>query len=363
MKFCTNCGCQNYDDAKFCVSCGKPFRQGNAQKASSDKGNALSNFFSDYIGAKKSDLNWRILFTDIFKPHTREEAEDIFICGTKRTTPDPSAVLSEMPKPWFYSRVFAVFFLAAVLLWICCTTFHNGLTIPGLIMLGSLAVPLSVMVMFLELNVWKDYSLYNVIVVFLIGGCASLVATLLIFAVFPTGELDYVGAFLTGLFEETGKAVIVYLFLKRMERPNILRAMLIGSCVGAGFAAFESAGYSYNCLFKGGFQYMMNNLFLRGFLAPGGHVVWAAISGAAMVIASKAAAKPIDTSTLTDARFLRLFAIPVILHAIWDCPLSMSVILPEICAVPIFLIACAWIVVLILINMGLAEVEQASHKV
>ena len=108
---------------------------------------------------------------------------------------------------------------------------------------------------------------------------------------------------------------------------------------------------------------MMNNLFLRGFLAPGGHVVWAAISGAAMVIASKAAAKPIDTSTLTDARFLRLFAIPVALHAIWDCPLSMSVILPEICAVPIFLIACAWIVVLILINMGLAEVEQASHKV
>lgn len=362
MRFCPNCGSKNTDDAKFCISCGNPLAaRRTTARPHPKKGNAISNFFSDYIGTNNDDLNWKILFTDIFKSHTREEAEEIFICGTKKTTPPPSSILSEMPTPWFYSRVFAVFSIAAVLLWICCTSFQNSNTLPGLIMLGSLAVPLSVMIMFLELNVWKDYSLYNVIIVFLIGGCASLVATLFIITLFPTGELDYVGAFLTGLFEEAGKAIIVYLFLKRMHRPTILRALLIGACVGAGFAAFESAGYSFNCFLAGGFSFMMNNIFLRGFLAPGGHVVWAAISGAAMVIASKAAAKPIDSYIFSDSRFLRLFAIPVVLHALWDCPLC-GAILPEIYAGPIFLLVCAWIVILLLINMGLAEVAQISRK-
>lgn len=362
MKYCTNCGSRNDDGAKFCTACGKPFVRKTPPHSGPEKGNFLSNFFSDYIGTKQDDLNWRILFTDIFKPHTREEAEEIFICGTQKTTPDPSLVLSEMPRPWFYSRVFAVFCIASILLWICCAFFQNPNALPGLIMLGSLTVPLSVMVMFLELNVWKDYSLYNVIIVFLIGGCASLVATLLIIAVFPEGETDYMEALLTGLFEEAGKAIIVYLYLKDMKRPTILRAMLIGACVGAGFAAFESAGYAYRCLLGGGFSYMMDTIFLRGFLAPGGHVVWAAISGAAMVIASKASARPIDTSIFTDSRFLRLFAIPVTLHAIWDCPLCYA-ILPEIYAVPIFLIVCAWIVILIFINMGLAEVTQRSKNI
>lgn len=106
---------------------------------------------------------------------------------------------------------------------------------------------------------------------------------------------------------------------------------------------------------------MLSNIFLRGFLSPGGHVVWAAISGAGMVIASKAVGKPIDTSILSDAKFLRLFAIPVVLHALWDCPLN-SMILPELYAGPIFLLICAWIVILILINMGLAEVRQANKN-
>lgn len=154
MKYCTACGSKNADEARFCTSCGKPFsHRETASKKTSPSGNVISDFFTDYIGTQKSELNWKILFTDIFKQHTREEAEEIFICGTKQTTPAPSSVLSEMPKPWLYSRVFAVFFIAAVFLWICCSVFQNSKTLPGLIMLGSLTVPLSVMIMFLELNV------------------------------------------------------------------------------------------------------------------------------------------------------------------------------------------------------------------
>ncbi len=365
MKFCTNCGARNHDGAKFCTTCGKTFAQKRtpvSPKTENNTGNAFLNFFFNYIGTPKSDLNWRILFTDIFKPHTHEEAEDIFICGTKRTTPDPSLVLSEMPKPWFYSRVFAVFLATFILLWICCTQFRSELAIPGLIMVGALAVPLSIMILFLELNVWKDFSLYNVIVVFLIGGCASLVATLFLFSIFPTNGEGYVAAIIIGVIEEAGKAIIVYFFLKGMKAPTILRALLVGSCVGAGFSAFESAGYAFRYLLgSSSFSQMMHTTILRSFLAPGGHVVWAAISGAGMVIAAKAAYTTINTDTLTDSRFWRIFAIPVILHALWDSPLGQS-FLPDLHGGLIFLVLCAWIVVLILINMGLAEVEQRSRR-
>jgi RsiW-degrading membrane proteinase PrsW (M82 family) len=104
---------------------------------------------------------------------------------------------------------------------------------------------------------------------------------------------------------------------------------------------------------------MMNVIFLRGFLTPGGHVVWAAMSGAVLVIAAKAHSE-ISTSLFFDAKFLRLFIIPVVLHGIWDSPLSA--IGSEMYLVPIGLTVFAWIVVLILINMGLAEVSKTQAK-
>lgn len=101
-----------------------------------------------------------------------------------------------------------------------------------------------------------------------------------------------------------------------------------------------------------------NTIFLRAVLAPGGHVAWAAISGAAFVIAAELKGI-IDMSFFTETKFLRLFAIPVVLHCLWDSPLAtwINEIFPF--AGYIALIVVVWIVVLILLNMGLAEV---SHR-
>lgn len=217
-----------------------------------------------------------------------DEAEEIFICGTRTTTPRPSEVKKEWPYPWLYSRVFLLFSLASFLLWICYAFFQNPNVIPGLIVLSSFTVPLSTMVLFVEVNAWRDISLYKAIQVFLVGGCSSLVATLLLFDIVGSGGgFDLFGALMIGMIEEVGKAVIVYFFLSRMSRYTILDGLLIGSCVGAEFAAFESAGYALNFLMQGGSDMMMNVIFLRAFLAPGGHVTWAAISGAALAIAAR----------------------------------------------------------------------------
>lgn len=372
----------------FCGNCGRPLDTAKDQRTNngsykqrstaSSKGNSWVDSLNDYVGNDRpADLNWKVLFTDVFKKHTVEEAEDIFICGTHNTTPSSYEVSKEWPHPWLYSRVFLMFSIAFALLWICSNLFGNPNALPGMIVVGAFTVPLSTMILFLEMNAWKNVSLYKLIQTFLVGGCASLVATLFLFSIVGAHELDFFGAFMTGIVEETGKVVIVYWFLRRLGKLSILSGLLIGASVGAGFAAFESAGYALQPViqfFQNSGYYaaygqqldasaMMEainqSIFLRGFLAPGGHVTWAAISGAALVIAAKAKGK-IDTSLFSDGKFLRLFLIPVILHGTWDSPLSSIGI--EFYMVPVALTIIVWIVVLILINMGLAEVSRIKNE-
>ncbi len=383
MKYCPYCGSANNDAARFCGSCGKPFPAtmfgDKPGKPASGKSSSSSfvDSINDYVGNDRpADLNWRMLFTDVFKHHTTDEAEEIFICGTKKTTPSPQHVSEAWPRPWLYSRVLATFLIAFVLLWICADAFANTNALPGMIVIGSFAVPLSTMILFMETNVWRNVSLFHILQIFLVGGCASLVATLFLFSLYPVGELDFIGAFSVGIIEEVGKAVIVYIFLRRLGKLSILTGLLVGGAVGAGFAAFESAGYGLqplmayfvNAGYAAAYGQGINpetmidainqNIFLRGILAPGGHVAWAAITGAAMVITAKARGV-FDTGIVSDGKFLRLFAIPVVLHGLWDCPLNAwsNEIFPF--AGCIALVALVWIVVLILINMGLSEV---SHK-
>lgn len=394
MIYCTQCGHPNQDGAMFCGGCGRPLSNNtemnknnsscsNTQstnqeyKASTAKNNgSWIDSLNDYVGNDRpADLNWRVLFSDVFKSHTTEEAEYIFICGTKYTTPQAADVSKDWPHPWLYSRVFLMFIVAFSLLWFCVSGFNNSNALPGMIVVGSFAVPLSTMILFMEVNAWRNISMYEVIKTFLVGGCASLVATLFLFSIYSVNELDFIGAFMVGIIEELGKAVIVYAFLKRLSNPTILAGMLIGASVGAGFAAFESAGYAMQPLMQflqySGYaaahgqtldeQEMMDainqSIFLRGFLAPGGHVAWAAISGAALVIAGKAKGA-IDSNLFTDSRFLRLFIIPIVLHGLWDCPLAdwCNQVFPF--AGCLALMALVWIVLLILINMGLAEVSR-----
>lgn len=375
MKTCNKCGQQSADDAKFCGHCGHPLETTAAEQKHESKSifnekMATTDYWMDqvnhYVGNDApSKLNWTVLFTDVFKSHTTDDAERIFISGTKTTTPRLENVSREWPRPWLYARVLFMFLIAASLLWLCCTTFNNPNGFPGFIVVSSFAVPFSTLMLFLELNVWRNVSLYKIFQVFFLGGCASLVVTLFLFAVVSgPDEMDYIGAFTVGIIEELGKAIIVFYFVRRLNNPKILSAMLIGSCVGAGFAAFESAGYAFRIFMSGGWDALMNNLFLRGILAPGGHVAWAAISGAAIVIASRAKDGLMEWGLLGQKDFLRLFIIPVILHGLWDSPLMVipNKIIPY--SGHAALIVLVWIFILVLCNMGLSEVnKEVSAKV
>ena len=373
MAFCGNCGRELKDSDLFCPHCGaysgnngRPAdgrggcaRGGGGARDVSGKsmGSAFVDELSGYMGHNKSvNLNWKDLFSNVFKPHTREEAEEIFIWGTAHTTPPLREVSSTWPKPWLYSRVLVCFLAAYFLLYLGVSYFDNTNCVPGMIIMGSFAVPFATIILFMEVNAFRNISIYSIFIYFLIGGCASLLVTLFFFNlnILSAGLDSTWSAMMVGVIEECGKAVIVFALLRRARTEYILPALLIGACVGGGFSAFESAGYAYS-LNGGSLDTLTSIVFLRAFLAPGGHVAWAAITAAAMVIAKGPA--PLTAAVFTNSRFLKIFIIPIVLHGLWDAPVFPSLLKP------IVLIVLVWIVVMILINMGLEQVSglKSSH--
>lgn len=386
--FCRYCG-RELNGAKFCPQCGKPapaetkaegniFEKtfdtftdtinkvtgGDSNAETKTEGNVFEKTLDSFTetinkmtgGEGKVELKIKDLYSEVFIKHDNNEAEEILLSGGAKSAPKPEDISKTWPKPWIYSRVFVVMLLTAVVLAVCCSFFENLNAYPGLMAVGSFAVPVSILVLFFEMNAPRNISIVKTAMVFVLGGAFSLVATLFLFSFFEMGEMDTVVAIMTGIIEECGKAAIVAFCLNKMKNCKyILNGLLIGAAVGAGFAAFESAGYAFNFLLQYGYETMIQVILLRGGLAFGGHVAWAAIEGAAMIIAAEG--KPFEAKMLGSKKFLAFFALPVILHAIWDMPflseLPYNMKYIALCVV-------VWIILLVLISAGMREINNLT---
>ena len=368
MKYCSQCGAQLADHVNFCGTCGAKqsmpkATQTTSQTSASNQENILNSItrsINELTTGKNESVHppMREMFSQVFQSHSQDDAETIFACGTPETTPPLTASTTTWPNPWLWSRVLLGLGAAFLMSLICLESFDNINALPGIIILGSFMVPVAVLVLFFELNTPKNISFYMVLKVFLLGGCASLLITLFLFEIAPDAESAYVWAIIIGIVEEIGKACIVYNFIRRAKDAKYhINGLLIGAAVGAGFAAFESAGYALNYLLTHGYDTMMDVIFLRAILAPGGHVVWAAMSGYAMMIARNDG--PLEANALTEKSFLKIFAVPVIMHAIWDMPLIKSVDFPIVQAV---LCVFSWIFIFVMINNGLSILSNQLKK-
>lgn len=321
----------------------------------------IAHKISGYMGDDDHlDLNWKVLFKDIFRHHTSDDAEKIFSWGTSETTPPVSTISTDWPCPWLYSRVFAVLMSAYIILDVCFRLFANTNVLPGVITLGSFAMPVATMVMFYELNAFRNLSFYKVFVLFLVGGCVSLLCTLILFDLirFNPQELGFAEALVVGIIEETGKAIVVFFAMKKLCKPNnILYGLLVGAAIGAGFAAFESSGYAFNALMsRHVYQDAVGSIIIRGMLAPAGHVAWAAITGGALAFAARN--DSLSFKTIISKKFRRIFIIPILLHFLWDSPLLLG--LPMTRNLVLFFIV--WLIVLILVDMGMDEVKMLTAE-
>ena len=222
-------------------------------------------------------------------------------------------------------------------------------------MLAAFAVPVTVLIFFFEINVFRNMPFYKVMKYFILGGALSLIVAILFFSLdFNTDISTFDGALMVGVIEEVAKAVVVAFFLFKEKRSNyILDGLLIGAAVGAGFAAFETAGYILRYGLNGGLQTMLEVIKVRGILAPGGHVAWAAIEGSALMYVK--GLDKLDKKHLNDKRFLLICLIPIVLHGVWDMPINLPYYI-----LPLTLTVLAWVVIIYFVNLGLKQVDEAK---
>ncbi|MCI2172214.1 MAG: PrsW family intramembrane metalloprotease [Schleiferilactobacillus perolens] len=363
MKFCPNCGQALKPNAKFCPHCGhrlQPLQQENTRMSNANTMMRTASPLTDQFAAssKTAASTMKKVFSQVFQKHTQAEAEEIFISGTKATTPSLSMVSSDWGRPWLFARVFMLFGLSFAGLLYVAVDYNNSLMIPGVILTGAFAVPISALVFFFEMNAYKNISFYETLKVFFIGSVLSLLVTMLLYQfVSFSAQEQYYGQFTwgdtisIGIAEELGKVLIVAYFVNKSNYSYILNGMLIGATIGAGFAAFETAGYIYNA----GNQ-LLDVALLRAVTAVGGHVVWTAITGAALVGVKKDA--PFTGKMLFRGDFLKFFIAAVTLHAIWDKGTAES----ESMWLTIIVVTLGgWAILYYLMGNGFAEIPKRQQ--
>jgi RsiW-degrading membrane proteinase PrsW (M82 family) len=297
----------------------------------------------------------RQMFSEVFRKRTDDEVEDYLLVGTTKTTPPIDLVQTGWPKPWYFFRVLAV--LAVMFTVFTFALLHlpdAGNLIPAVMFVGAFAVPLSTMAFFFEMNTPRNVSVHRLVTLFLYGAVVSLIFALIGYELPILGSM---GAMTAGIVEEVAKLLTVVIVIRSVKYKYILNGLLFGATVGAGFAAFETAGYALNKgLLAGhdlasGVTSMLAVLSVRAFLTPWGHVAWTAIAAGALWRVK--GARPFKPAMLLNGSFLMAFMIPVVLHTLWDCPWQLPL---EGNAIISALVS--WYVVFGLVQQGLRQVKE-----
>lgn len=189
----------------------------------------------------------------------------------------------------------------------------------------------------------------TVLKIFFLGGILSLLITTLLLTFLPSGTGALIPAMMTGLIEELGKFLATAYFIKELkDKRYILNGLLIGGAVGAGFAAFETAGYIM--------EYGINNAFIRAVLAIGGHVSWAGVTGAAIMIVLKKNNSIFNWNLIWSGESLRFLILVIVLHGIWDTSVFGDELFEYIKWGVLCIIIC--LAIMIVLNRGLKEINE-----
>jgi RsiW-degrading membrane proteinase PrsW (M82 family) len=86
--------------------------------------------------------------------------------------------MGAMPSPWLFGRALIVSLIVFLPIYLGYQSTRAPNLIPGLIVVGSFALPITTLVLFFELNTPRNVSLTRVLYMFLVGAAASLMFSL-----------------------------------------------------------------------------------------------------------------------------------------------------------------------------------------
>jgi len=212
---------------------------------------------------------------------------------------------------WWWKTLLAGLGLWIITIVVTAVTGNVNL-VPTLILLGSFLVPFCVVLFAIE-RVTGSISTLQLILAFFVGGIFGVLGASLL-------EADLHQSFwvygLVGLIEEFVKVVLLVIFGWRTVPKTAKQGALLGATIGAGFAAFESAGYAFNAAITSRGIDLVSLLLtelVRAILAPVGHVLWTAILGA-VIFGAAGGRRRFRWSWW----ILLTYACVSLLHAAWD---------------------------------------------
>jgi protease PrsW len=357
---------------------GQQFRLGSSTWEVSSQSFTLGGLL-DSVGSRLNSLasteklegfSLSEMFSEVFKKRTQEEVDEYFICGTSKTTPAIENAQTGWPKPWFFMRVMifmGLIYFGFLLAW---KEFGNSNLLPGLMMMGSLVLPLATVILFFELNTPRNISFHYILGLLCVGGVVSIFLSLIGFSISSLSSI--LGPPAAGIVEEIGKLLTVILVARNLKHKYVLNGLLFGAAVGAGFAVFESAGYAFRAFMETFVQgavrtnlsqstisaiaggNMTTNITIRGLLSPFCHVAWTAIAAGALWRVK--GGRPFSPAMLADSTFLRAFIIPVVLHMIWNAGFIPSVFYLK----QVILGLIGWFILFGIVQQGLKQVKSAQ---
>ncbi len=293
----------------------------DAPKAADKKTDSLHSF----VGLERLEDRFKLadLFGEVFRKKSARDMEDQLLTGTSRHKPDLLDFEIGWARPWLFARFLVVSIVLGLAMTYAMNRFDNPLMLPGIMFIGTFAMPLSVLIFFMEMNTPRNISIFRIISAVFAGGIASLLVTLFLFERLSLLS-DILGASSAGIIEESAKLAVVILLFGRDDAFRWgQNGMLLGAAIGCGFAAFESAGYAFNLLVESDYSLaaFSQNIIMRAVHAPFTHIVWTANAAAALWFVK--GDRPFSLSMLRKRLFVRVFKSSMLLHMLWNAPLGV----------------------------------------
>lgn len=336
--------------------------------------------------SKIEGFNFRKMFSDVVKRRSDQEIEEYFNVGSPTTTPAVLEIDTNWPRPWLFARAAMISILVYLGFVFALGKWDNDHLVPGMMFMGSFAIPCSVLLFFIEVNVPRNVSLYQIIKLLLVGGVISLIAALFLFDFTSdmSGDMGKYRPMIAGPVEELAKLGALILIVQKVRYRWILNGLLFGAVVGCGFAAFESAGYAFRVGLESmaivniiaqqeGYSLaeaypfareqmlseMKNVITLRGALTIcGSHLVYSAIVGAALWRVR--GQRQFQFAMLKDATFIRALLTAIALHAAWNSPWFTTDGYVYVKFAVIGFVG--WVIVIGFVNEGLKQIRAAQAE-
>lgn len=229
--------------------------------------------------------------------------------------------IDPLPGRGLWWKGFAVGFGLWILAAAVTFATRDPLLMPTLILIGSFLVPSTVAAFAME-RATGTLTARRIALAFAVGGIGGVLAASLLESRLADDLWIYVGV---GLIEELVKGAIVLCLGFSVAPRTARQGACLGAAVGAGFAAFESAGYAYSAALGShtlGVVAVLQTEALRAALAPVGHVLWTAILGAVLLEVLRGPLRPRTLLHLAGGA-----AGVVLLHAAWDSMAGIAQIL------------------------------------